>query len=167
MLVEHASELVVALLTVITLIILTNLLQQKLLKNPKEPPLVFHWLPLIGSAVTYGIDPFKFFFDCQAKVRYLYIILNHCKSNILFSKVRLQYGDVFTFVLLGRKMTVYLGSKGNQFILNGKLKDLNAEEIYSVLTTPVFGKDVVYDVPNSKFMEQKRAWLSPLWLRTS
>ena len=67
-----------------------------------------------------------------------------------------QYGDVFTFVLLGRKVTVYLGVKGNQFILNGKLKDLNAEEIYSVLTTPVFGKDVVYDAPNAKFMEQKR-----------
>ncbi|KAI9720867.1 MAG: Sterol 14-alpha demethylase, partial [Candelaria pacifica] len=66
------------------------------------------------------------------------------------------YGDVFTFVLLGRKVTVYLGSKGNQFILNGKLKDVNAEEIYSVLCTPVFGKDVVYDVPNAKFMEQKK-----------
>ena len=53
-------------------------------------------------------------------------------------------------------MTVYLGSKGNQFILNGKIKDVNAEEIYSVLTTPVFGKDVIYDVPNAKFMEQKK-----------
>lgn len=62
----------------------------------------------------------------------------------------------FTFILLGRKVTVYLGSKGNQFILNGKLKDVNAEEIYSVLTTPVFGKDVIYDVPNAKFMEQKK-----------
>jgi hypothetical protein len=25
-----------------------------------------------------------------------------------------------------------------------------------VLTTPVFGKDVVYDCPNSKLMEQKK-----------
>ena len=46
--------------------------------------------------------------------------------------------------------------KGNDFILNGKHKDLNAEEIYSPLTTPVFGKDVVYDCPNSKLMEQKK-----------
>ena len=67
-----------------------------------------------------------------------------------------EYGDIFTFILLGRKVTVYLGTKGNQFILNGKLKDVNAEEIYSVLTTPVFGKDVIYDVPNAKFMEQKK-----------
>lgn len=68
----------------------------------------------------------------------------------------MQYGDVFTFILLGKKTTVCLGTKGNDFILNGKLKDVNAEEIYSPLTTPVFGKDVVYDCPNSKLMEQKK-----------
>jgi len=67
-----------------------------------------------------------------------------------------QYGDVFTFILLGKKTTVCLGTKGNDFILNGKLKDVNAEEIYSPLTTPVFGRDVVYDCPNSKLMEQKK-----------
>jgi sterol 14-demethylase len=57
---------------------------------------------------------------------------------------------------LGKKTTVYLGVKGNDFILNGKLKDVNAEEIYTPLTTPVFGKDVVYDCPNWKLMEQKK-----------
>ena len=67
-----------------------------------------------------------------------------------------QYGDVFTFVLLGRKMTVCLNTQGNNFILNGKIKDVNAEEIYNPLTGPVFGKDVVYDCPNSKLMEQKK-----------
>ncbi|KAI4189037.1 MAG: hypothetical protein L6R41_001740 [Letrouitia leprolyta] len=117
----------------ITVIIVSSVLRQILFKNPSKPPVVFHWIPFIGSTVTYGIDPYKFYFDCQAK-----------------------YGDVFTFILLGRRVTVYLGSQGNRFILNGKLKDLNAEEIYSVLTTPVFGKDVVYDVPNAKFMEQKK-----------
>lgn len=70
--------------------------------------------------------------------------------------IRSQYGDVFTFVLLGKKTTVCLGVKGNEFILNGKHKDLNAEEIYSPLTTPVFGKEVVYDCPNAKLMEQKK-----------
>jgi sterol 14alpha-demethylase len=68
----------------------------------------------------------------------------------------MQYGDVFTFILLGKKTTVYLGTAGNEFILNGKQKDVNAEQIYTVLTTPVFGKDVVYDCPNSKLMEQKK-----------
>lgn len=67
-----------------------------------------------------------------------------------------QYGDIFTFVLLGKKTTVYLGTKGNDFILNGKLRDVCAEEVYSPLTTPVFGRNVVYDCPNSKLMEQKK-----------
>lgn len=67
-----------------------------------------------------------------------------------------EYGDVFTFTLFGRKITCYLGLEGNDFILNGKLQDVNAEEIYGPLTIPVFGSDVVYDCPNSKLMEQKK-----------
>ncbi|KAK8040750.1 Cyp51A [Apiospora phragmitis] len=51
---------------------------------------------------------------------------------------------------------MYLGIEGNEFILNGKLRDLNAEEIYGPLTTPIFGSDVVYDCPNAKLMEQKK-----------
>lgn len=33
---------------------------------------------------------------------------------------------------------------------------MNAEDVYSPLTTPVFGSDIVYDCPNSKLMEQKK-----------
>ncbi|KAI9880651.1 MAG: hypothetical protein M1830_001655 [Pleopsidium flavum] len=119
--------------SLIVLTVLLNVLKQLLFRNPKEPPVVFHWVPFIGSTITYGIDPYRFFFRCRQK-----------------------YGDVFTFILLGKKTTVCLGTKGNDFILNGKLKDVNAEEIYTPLTTPVFGKDVVYDCPNAKLMEQKK-----------
>ena len=122
-----------AILTLFASIILLNVARQLLIRNPNEPPVVFHWVPFIGSTITYGIDPYEFFFDCRKK-----------------------YGDVFTFILLGKKTTVCLGTKGNDFILNGKLRDVNAEEIYSPLTTPVFGKDVVYDCPNAKLMEQKK-----------
>ncbi|KEY67349.1 hypothetical protein S7711_09479 [Stachybotrys chartarum IBT 7711] len=61
-----------------------------------------------------------------------------------------------SFVLLGKRITCYFGLDGNEFILNGKHQDLNAEEIYGPLTTPVFGSDVVYDCPNTKLMEQKK-----------
>ena len=117
----------------LALVILGNVLVQLLFRNPHEPPVVFHLLPIIGSTIEYGIDPYKFFFKYRAK-----------------------YGDCFTFVLLGKKATVCLGTKGNDFILNGKLKDVCAEEVYTPLCTPVFGKDVVYDCPNSKLMEQKK-----------
>lgn len=74
----------------------------------------------------------------------------------LTSLSALQYGDVFTFVLLGRNVTVALGPKGSNLILNGKISEVSAEDVYSAVTTPVFGKDAVYDVPNAVLMEQKR-----------
>ena len=52
----------------LVVVILLNVLQQLFFRNDKEPPVVFHWLPFIGSAVTYGIDPYKFFFSCGEKV---------------------------------------------------------------------------------------------------
>ncbi|KID88153.1 cytochrome P450 51B [Metarhizium guizhouense ARSEF 977] len=127
------SQIAVALGGFIALAVALNVASQILFKNPNEPPLVFHWFPFIGNTVTYGMDPPKFFKENRAK-----------------------FGDVFTFVLLGKKTTVAVGPAGNDFILNGKLKDVNAEEIYTVLTTPVFGRDVVYDCPNAKLMEQKK-----------
>lgn len=120
--------------TFVVLSILINVLVQVLVPRKKSlPPLVFHWVPIIGSAVTYGMDPYKFFFDCREK-----------------------YGDVFTFKLLGRNITVALGPKGSNMVFNGRLAQVSAEDAYTSLTTPVFGKGVVYDVPNAVLMEQKR-----------
>ncbi|EUC61440.1 lanosterol 14-alpha-demethylase [Rhizoctonia solani AG-3 Rhs1AP] len=101
--------------------------------DPSLPPQVFYTLPYIGSAIEYGNDPVGFLSACRKK-----------------------YGDVFTFVLLGRRMTVAVGPKGSNFVLGGKLSQVSAEEAYTHLTTPVFGKGVVFDVPNHVFMEQKK-----------
>lgn len=118
----------------LVLAVVLNVLAQVLLPRDRSlPPVVFHWFPVIGSAVTYGIDPYRFFFEC-----------------------RKQYGDVFTFKLLGRNITVALGTKGSNLVFNGRLNQVSAEEAYTSLTTPVFGKKVVYDVPNAVLMEQKR-----------
>ncbi|KAG7856908.1 hypothetical protein KL939_003693 [Ogataea angusta] len=102
------------------------------LRNDRVP-LVFYWIPWLGSAIPYGMQPYEFFAQCQQK-----------------------YGDCFSFLLLGKVMTVYLGPKGHEFILNAKLNDVSAEEAYTHLTTPVFGKGVIYDCPNWKLMEQKK-----------
>ena len=50
--------------------IVLNVLNQLLFKNPNEPPVVFHWVPLIGNTITYGMEPFKFFSSCREKVWY-------------------------------------------------------------------------------------------------
>lgn len=118
----------------IFLSVVLNVLSQVLLPHNKSlPPVVFHWFPVIGSAITYGMDPYRFFFECREK-----------------------YGDVFTFKLFGRNLTVALGPKGSNLVFNGRLSQVSAEDAYTSLTTPVFGKGVVYDVPNAVLMEQKR-----------
>lgn len=114
--------------------IVYNLLYQFVYSFRKDRvPLVFHWIPWVGSAVGYGMQPYDFFELCRQK-----------------------YGDVFAFVLLGRVMTVYLGPKGHEFVLNSKLADVSAEEAYAHLTTPVFGRGVIYDCPNHRLMDQKK-----------
>lgn len=118
-----------ALTAFITLSIVLNIVRQLFFYDRNAPPEVFHIVPFIGSTITYGMDPFQFFFACYHK-----------------------YGDVFTFKLLGKTVTVCLGTKGNEFILNGKLKDVNAEEIYTGLTTPVFGTGM--------FLLSPRTWPS-------
>lgn len=114
--------------------ILYNLLWQAYWRlRGDRAPLVFHWIPWFGSAAYYGPQPYVFFEQCRKK-----------------------YGDVFAFVLLGRVMTVYLGPQGHEFVLNAKLADVSAEEAYKHLTTPVFGKGVLYDCSNARLMEQKK-----------
>lgn len=41
---------------------------QLLPRKANQPPVVFHWLPFIGSAVGYGTDPLNFFNRCRDKV---------------------------------------------------------------------------------------------------
>lgn len=50
-------------------VVVLNVLRQLLLRDPNKPPVVFHYVPFIGSTVTYGMDPFKFFFSNRQKVR--------------------------------------------------------------------------------------------------
>lgn len=48
--------------------VLLNVLHQVLLRTDSEPPIVFHWIPFLGSNITYGIDPPRFFQDNRAKI---------------------------------------------------------------------------------------------------
>lgn len=48
--------------------VVLNVFNQLFLYNRNEPPVVFHWFPLVGSTIPYGMDPYKFFFSCREKV---------------------------------------------------------------------------------------------------
>ncbi len=47
------SEVLLSILMILTATITSN---------------VFYWVPVIGSTIAYGIDPFKFFLKCKAEV---------------------------------------------------------------------------------------------------
>jgi sterol 14-demethylase len=67
--IERGTVVIAAgIFSLLVVAVILNVLKQVLFKNPNEPPVVFHWFPVIGSTITYGIDPYKFFFDCRAKV---------------------------------------------------------------------------------------------------
>ncbi|KAK4687203.1 hypothetical protein P7C73_g2915, partial [Tremellales sp. Uapishka_1] len=128
------AQIPIALFGTLALAVVLNVINQLVLpKDPTRPPVVFNYIPWFGSAAYYGEDPYKFFFECREK-----------------------YGDVFTFNLMGRKITVALGPKGNNLSLGGKVSQVSAEDAYTHLTTPVFGKGVVYDCPNEMLMQQKK-----------
>ena len=52
----------------ILIILALHRLTQYLFASKDEPPVVHHWLPFVGSAITYGQDPYAFFFRCREKV---------------------------------------------------------------------------------------------------
>ena len=66
---DYALTVVAYVVTSLVIVTFSTVLQQFFFRSSHRPPVVFHWLPIIGSTIAYGIDPFKFFFDCQAKVR--------------------------------------------------------------------------------------------------
>ncbi|KAK0193812.1 lanosterol 14-alpha-demethylase [Armillaria mellea] len=131
--IPSSRYILLALINIPVLAVVLNVLRQLLPQDTSKPPVVFHWLPYIGSAIYYGNDPLNFFFSCRDK-----------------------YGNVFTFILFGRRVTVALGAQGNDFVLGGKSIVFNAEDAYGALTIPIFGDDVVYAIPNDQFMEQKK-----------
>lgn len=63
-----AAVIGAGLIAFLVLVVVLNVLQQLIFRNPDEPPVVFHWVPFVGSTIAYGIDPYNFFFACREKV---------------------------------------------------------------------------------------------------
>ncbi|KAF1738013.1 Eburicol 14-alpha-demethylase [Beauveria bassiana] len=45
--------------------IIINVLWLQLPRPKSEPPVVFHWLPFVGNAISYGMNPFNFYSRCR------------------------------------------------------------------------------------------------------
>jgi sterol 14-demethylase len=103
--------------------------------------MVFYYIPWFGSAAYYGQDPYKFFFECRDKVCQasgirpsgrLAIVARSSSPSNTRTKANNQYGDLFSFKMMGRTMTVALGPKGNNLSLGGKVSQVSAEDAYTV-----------------------------------
>ncbi|KAM8840722.1 lanosterol 14-alpha demethylase [Spinachia spinachia] len=133
---EHLTSVVLA-ASVVTLAL--GYISKVLLKQPagdhdlKYPPYIPSSIPFLGHAIAFGRSPIEFLEQAYEK-----------------------YGPVFSFTMVGSTFTYLLGSDAATLMFNSKNEDLNAEDVYSRLTTPVFGKGVAYDVPNPLFLEQKK-----------
>uniref|UniRef100_A0A2R9C146 Lanosterol 14-alpha demethylase n=1 Tax=Pan paniscus TaxID=9597 RepID=A0A2R9C146_PANPA len=116
----------------------------QLTAGAKSPPYIFSPIPFLGHAIAFGKSPTEF--------------LENAYGN---------YGPVFSFIMVGKAFTYLLGSDAAALLFNSKNEVLNAEDVYSRLTTPVFGKGVAYDVPNPVFLEQKKMLKSGLNIHVS
>ncbi|ROK64949.1 Lanosterol 14-alpha demethylase [Anabarilius grahami] len=128
------SVLLVAAVVTLTLAYLSRALfgpQQQ--QQKKLPPHIPSSVPFLGHAVAFGKSPIEFLEQAYEK-----------------------YGPVVSFTMVGKTFTYLLGSDAATLMFNSKNDDLNAEDVYARLTTPVFGKGVAYDVPNALFLEQKK-----------
>lgn len=90
-------------------------------------------MPVLGSIIQYSRKTVDF--------------LERCKK---------EYGDVFTIVAFGRRLTYITGVDGSRFVYNLSPEVGSARDAYRKLTRPVFGPGVAYDVEPSIFMDQKR-----------
>ena len=62
------AQILIIPIAFVVLSILRHIVSQLVFPNKDEPPLVFSWLPLIGSTLEYGANPYKFYFKYQKKV---------------------------------------------------------------------------------------------------
>ncbi|XP_019646002.1 PREDICTED: lanosterol 14-alpha demethylase-like [Branchiostoma belcheri] len=140
--VQELGSSTVALTTIVVLLGVTYFGRQffsSLGKDEKSPPEVPHTIPILGHGYNFYKNPIGFLEEAYKK-----------------------YGPVFTITMAGSKFTYLVGSDAAATLFNSKNEDLNAEEVYSRLTTPVFGKGVAYDVPNPVFLEQKKMFKTGL-----
>lgn len=80
----------------------------------------------------------------------------HCRNSIaLYKNAKKKKSNVFTFHLVGKRVTLFLKAEDNQFVFNAKQNLISAANTHNYMTKHVFGPENVYSVPQCVFMEQK------------
>lgn len=87
-------------------------------------------LPFIGHAIEFRRDPAG-----------------------LLQRGREQFGEIFSFLLAGKQVTVLTGPKANEAFFHAGDDQLSSKEAYQ-FTVPIFGQGIAYDAPPEVMTEQ-------------
>ena len=96
----------------------------------KEAPRLSGALPVVGHTVEFVRGTIELLFRAQREL-----------------------GEVAAFDVAHRRMVAVFGPKAQEAVFRAPDTVLSPSEAYKI-TTPIFGKDVVYDAPPEKMAEQ-------------
>jgi sterol 14-demethylase len=96
----------------------------------KHPPELPGGLPFAGHALDFYRNPVR-----------------------LLQRGRDRFGEIFSFLLAGRRIAVLTGPRANEAFFRARDDQLSARAAYQ-FTVPIFGKGVAYDAPPEHMSEQ-------------
>jgi sterol 14-demethylase len=96
----------------------------------KRPPKLPGGLPFLGHAMEFHRDPAQ-----------------------LLQRGRDQFGEIFSFLLAGKQVTVLTGPAANEAFFHAPDDQLSAKEAYQ-FTVPIFGEGIAYDTSPEVMSEQ-------------
>ena len=77
----------------------------------------------------------------------------HRRPVDLLRRGRERHGEVFSFVLAGRRVNVFTGPEANAAFFRAPDDQLSAKEAYQ-FTVPIFGRGIAYDTSPEVMGEQ-------------
>src|SRR5262249_26859535 len=102
------------------------------MQRKKAPPQMPGGLPYLGHALDFRRNPVG-----------------------LLRRGREQFGEVFSFLLAGKQVTVFTGPAANEAFFLAADNQLSAKEAYQ-FTVPIFGRGIAYDASPEAMQEQLR-----------
>jgi len=99
-------------------------------QQEKLPPVLRGGLPFFGHAIEFHRDP-----------------------AALLQRGRDEFGEIFSFLLAGKQVTVLTGPEANEAFFHAGDDQLSAKEAYQ-FTVPIFGKGIAYDTSPETMSEQ-------------
>jgi sterol 14-demethylase len=99
-------------------------------QRKKAPPELRGGLPFLGHAIEFHRDPAG-----------------------LLQRGRDRFGEIFSFLLAGKQVTVLTGPQANEAFFHARDDQLSAKEAYQ-FTVPIFGQGIAYDTSPETMSEQ-------------